>query len=512
MNAWLTATFSQRWLRSLAALACVVSYVCWPAVSLSKSLAPTVFELEQPEVQSRVLAADLLLDLYVGPEGTTHLDEQELRSVALQEYRQAFGHDGRTEFSSVRTELLPEIARLEEREADRLLVRELELGRQLYRLGDLHEAVRVLEAGLESIGSSPIRWSRIELLAESLETMALSYQELAAGVDAPVMQLETQTRLSLRELIRFRPHAVVDARRYPLSFVEAWRQAYFEQLAVSAAVLALRIEEARQATALLDVDVLADLRLMTGPRGSSIALRVYDAVSDRFAYDGILSWDGSAEHLGSQLSRAFSVARDCMSILPPPKKEGRQRLMYNNFMSMDGLGFVYLDRPTNKAFMNVGFRIGGHHYVTPVVGFFADIQAAFSSRDPDGVLLSPIQLQALSAGLTLQYRRDRFRLHMDVGLLAARRSEIVATDSFWCRVSGGADSQFGAGRSCDAGDVFRQRSSGLFGLQFRGGLGVRLVGPIWLQTAIIAHVYGIPFGHRGVDRPVGAQVGFAYEY
>lgn len=466
----------------------------------------------QPELSARTLAAELIVGVYAGPDGAEAIDEPALRAIAEREYRRAFGQDARTVFSESRPSMLPELARLEEGVGTELLVRELELGRQLYRVGELVEAAAAMESALARVASSPLFWSRSELIAETLEILALAYQELATAPGEDVLLREGQARVALRELIRLRPSGRVDERRYPRGFVEAWRQAYFEQLAVSAAVLALRIDEARTAAQLLDVDVIADLRLMVGPRGANIALRVYDVASDRFAYDGVLAWDGSSASLAEQLSRAFSVALDCMRVQPPPAPEGRKRLLHANFTALHSTGFAYLERPTRRAFANYGFRLGGQHYVTPVVGFFADIHAAFSTRDRDGVLLSPIQLQSLSGGVTLQYRKDRFRLYFDVGVVVARRSEIVATRSFWCRVSGGAEVDYGTGRSCAASEVLRQRATGLLGVTFRAGAGARIAGPVWFQLGAFSDVHGIPFGHRSVDIPIGLQAGFAFEY
>lgn len=466
----------------------------------------------QPEVSARTLAAELLIGVYAGPDGAEAVDEAALREIAAREYRRAFAQDARTVFSESRPSMLPELARLEEGVGTDLLVRELELGRQLYRAGELVEATAVLESSLARVWASPLFWSRSELIAETLETLALAYQELASSAGEDVLLREGQTGVALRALIRLRPRARVDERRYPRGFVEAWRQAYFEQMAVSAAVLALRIDEARTAARLLDVDVVADLRLMVGARGANIALRVYDAASDRFAYDGLLAWDGAPESLAEQLSRAFSVALDCMRVQPPPAAEGRQRLLHTNFTAVNATGFAYLERPTQRAFANYGFRLGGQHYVTPVVGFFVDLHAAFSRRDRDGSLLTPIQLQALSGGVSLQYRKDRLRLYFDVGLVVARRTEIVATRSFWCRVSGGAAVDYGAGRNCASSEVLRQRASGLLGVTFRAGVGVRVVGPVWFQVGAFSDVYGVPFGHRSVDIPTGVQTGFAFEY
>lgn len=515
MRVWMPAKLQMRALTTALLLIAALS-ICglWVA---SEAEAADGGELEllaltQREVVPRRFASSMLIDLYVTPEGADVLEVHALREVADREYRRAFGQDARSIWSSAGPESLSAVAAAQESESDRLLARQLEVGRQLYRMGDLQEATRAIEQALGEIPNTDLRWSRKDLLADSLEILALAYQEMSASPQGHVLELESQTRLALRELIRLRPDAKVDEWRYPQSFVEAWRQAYFEQLVVSAAVLALRIEEARSATRLLDVDVVADLRLMYGPRGASLALRVYDAVSDRFAYDGILPWDGSKAHLADQLSRAFSVARDCMSLERPKASEEKKRLLHSNYLSVEALFFTYLDRPTDRLFLNSGFRLGGHHYVTPVVGFFADVSVAFSSRDRAGVLLEPIQLQSLSAGMSLQYKRPRVRLFFDVGGDLSRRTDIVATRSFWCRVSGGETVAYDPQRGCSEDEVFRQRSSGLIGINFRAGLGVRVAGPVWLTAAVNSTVYIVPFGNRGVDRPIGASAGFAYGF
>lgn len=469
-------------------------------------------EVEQPEVVPRVLPGDILFGFYPGPDGGAEPAGAALEDAALRAYRHAFGHDARTVVSRASVSTLAALGTDAETATHALTAQQLDIGRQFYRMGDISDAIATLEDALSVAMRGTLRWSRASLMAESLETLALAYQEAGAGRLLSDAQAESQTRVALRELIRLRPVGEVDESRYPSSFVTAWRQAYYEQMLVSAAMMSLRVEEARIATSLLDVDVLVDLRLLYGPRGSSIALRIYDAVEDRFAYDGLLAWDGSEAQLEDTLSRAFSSTVDCMNVRRPPVDDERKRLLHSNYLSVGWTSFTYMDRPTERAFLNQGARIGGQHYVTPVVGFYVDLGLVFSGRDRDGTLLSPVQQQALSGGLTLQFAKPRVRVFFDVGAEIARRSDIVATKSFWCRVSGGVAREYGNGRACLASDVFRQRASGLVGVNFRSGFAIRVAGPVWAQVMLHSTLYMIPFGNRGLDRPLGGTAGFSYAY
>lgn len=496
----------------------VVGLVVWVGIAMALPAAAARrsderrLDVEQPEVLPRVLPKDILFGFYPGPDGSADLAHDALERTALRVYADVFGHDARTIVGETSVASLEERGRDDETPSHELTAQQLEIGRQFYRMGDIADAIRALESALTTAMRGTLRWSRPALMAESLETLALAYQEAGAGRLQSEAQAESQTRVALRELIRLRPTDVVDESRYPLSFVTAWRQAYYEQMLVSAAMMSIRIEEARAATALIDVDTLVDLRLLYGQRGSSIALRVYDAVEDRFAYDGLLAWDGSEAHLEDTLSKALASARDCMKVRRPEAPEGRKRLLHSNYLHVGWTAFMYLDTPTEHVFLNQGARIGGQHYVTPVVGFFADLSIAFSSRDREGILLSPVQQQAMSAGVSLQYAASRFRIHLDVGAELARRTDIVATRSFWCRVSGGEPREYGSGRACLADDVFRQKASGLVGMNLRTGLAVRVVGPVWMHAMMHSTLYLFPFGNRGLDRPLGGTVGFSYAY
>ena len=110
----------------------------------------------QPEVVPRRFASTLLIELYMAPEGTDSLEEAALREAAEREYRRAFAHDARSVFADIGPERLADLAEAQERESDRLLARQLELGRQLYRIGDLEEATRAIEQAMSEAAKSAI--------------------------------------------------------------------------------------------------------------------------------------------------------------------------------------------------------------------------------------------------------------------------------------------------------------------------------------------------------------------
>lgn len=466
---------------------------------------------EQPDVHVRRMLDTPFVHVYTPPDQMGNFSERRLEKVVKHVYHSAFVHDERSEWTELKSADVVPYARANKGAEERAIERELEMGYRLYRLGELEEATQTLESALRAIEGTGVAFADEQAVADGWHVLARAYQERAlSDPDAPD-ELASNMRLALQEWIRLRPQERIDGDRYPRRFVEAWRQVYFEQLASTAAVLSMRRAEAKYIAKTLDVDVVPDVRItQRGDRGT-IAVRVYDAVADRFAYDAILPWNGNASALEDALSRAFSVAKECLEMRAVPQK-GRKRLLHRNYLSVESLLFFYAERPTKRAFLNSGIRIAGHHYVTPVVGFFADLSVSFSRRDRAGELLETVQTQSLSAGVSFQHERPRFRAFVDAGLEVSRRSELKMTSSFWCRVSGGAPTSYDGQRGCDPADVFSQRPSALMGVRLSGGIGARIAGPLWWQMSITTTLYLVPFGNRGVDRPIGGTTGLVYSF
>lgn len=468
--------------------------------------------LEQPELLARRVADDALVGVYPGPDGAAEADVERLREVVHRAYRSVFGADARTELSGVSMRDLETLASEAFSESTNLVARQLELGRRLYRAGEIAEAIETLEEALASPQRPILALARPDIVAESLEVLALATQEALADGLLSDDQLEARLRYVLREWIRIRPGHRIDGRRYPMTFVEAWRQAYFDQLETSAALLAIRIDEARQVAAILDVDLFVDLRLLHGPRGSSVSVRLYDRVEDRFAYDALLAWDGSAEGLERVLSESFSAANACIPLRAPVSELERKRRVNSVWLYGGWTGFTFMQRPTNQLFFNQGAEAGLQVYFTSVVGMFIETQLAFSSRDRAGTLLRSVQMQGLSAGISLKYERPRYRLFLEGGPYVGRRSSVVVTQDFWCRVSGGDAFDFGPNRACDDRDISRSEGGAVMTINFRGGLSVRIAGSVWLNASIWTAMTVAPFEGRTLDVPVGGTLGAAVKF
>lgn len=470
-----------------------------------------LIDLDQPEVVPRRVLDAPFVHTYASPDTTKSFPHARWETIANEAYRQEFRDAHRIRRTGGVPEDLRDRAREQQTAEERAIVRELEIGYRLYRMGELKEATRSLQDALDAVEDSGVPWANEALVVDAWQTLARAYQERAAGSPAERSELASRMRIALQQWIRMRPRERIDENRYPLSFVEAWRQVYFEQLASSAAVLSMREKSARYVSKTLDVDVVADVRIARSLHSGTIAVRVYDAETDRFAYDAILPWTGEEDHLREQLSMAFSIAQECLGLVRVEKEE-RKRLLSSNFFSAESLLFFYSERPTSRAFLNSGVRLAGHHYVTPVVGFYADLSVAFSRRDRAGELLNRIQSQGVSAGATFQYKRDRVRLFFDTGLEFSRHSEVEVTSSFWCRVSGGTPQELDSERGCDAADVFTQRASWLAGIRLGAGVSVRIAGPVWWQLTFTTTTYLLPFGRRGVDQPIGGTTGLVYGF
>lgn len=470
-----------------------------------------ILGMEQPDVVSRRALDAPFVYVYTAPNTDTDPRLQHWTDLVERAYRDALSLDARVVWSGVRPAHLYAAAKKNPSSEERAIERELEIGYRLYRMGELQEATRTLHSALMAVEGTGVAWVNEALVVDAWQTLARAYQERLSSSSSAPSELASNVRLALQQWIRMRPQERLEEYRYPRAFVEAWRQVYFEQLSSSAAVLSMRKKEARYIAATLDVDVVPDVRIAQSGTTGTIAVRVYDAQSDRFAYDAILPWNGQDDDLSSTLSEAFSVAQECLRLMRK-ETEGRQRRLHSNYLSIESLLFFYAERPTSRAFLNSGIRLGGHHYVTPAIGFFADVSVSFSRRDRAGELLKTVQTQSLSAGASFQYERPRFRVFVDAGLEFSRRTELVVTSSFWCRVSGGEPTEYDDAHACRSSDVFSQRASALLGVRLGAGLSVRVAGPLWWQMTLTSTMYLVPFGHRGVDRPIGGTVGLVYGF
>lgn len=486
--------------------------VCTPSAWSQTNVRDTSLGVAQPNVIARRMPATPMLGIYPGPSGQHEFETIRLKEVAERVYAASFGQDARTARLPIRSEELETIASETSTPSLLLMVRQLELGRRLYRAGDLDDAIEVLEQSLNSNERAYLQFSHPDVLAESLEVLSLAYQELQSDSPQNAEFLEARLRVAMREWIRIRPGQRIDERRYPTNFVEAWRQAYFDQLETSAALLAIRMEEARVATNLLEVDLLLDVRLLHGPRGSSVSVRLYDAIEDRFAYDALLAWDGSELGLEDVLSRAFSAARECVPLRSPAPVIEERRIVKSVTLSGGWSGFAYLDRPTSLPFLNQGLDVFTQVYFSPVIGVYIDGMASFSSRDQDGTLLRPVQTQSTSLGVSFQFERPRYRLFVDGGFDISRRTSIAVTRDFWCRVSGGQEISYGEFRACSAEDVTRSGPSAVLSLKTRAGISVKISGRFWLYTSVWTQIGIAPFEGRILDRPLGAGFGGTYRF
>lgn len=473
--------------------------------------AANIVQIAQPDIVPRTALDAPFVHVYTAPDQDLEPRVQHWTRLVERAYEDAFSADRRIVWSGMRPEFLPAVAQERQSAEERAIARELEIGYRLYRMGELHDATRTLQSALSAVEGTGVAWSHETLVVDAWQTLARAYQERLSTSSSAQSELASNVRLALQQWIRLRPQERLETYRYPQAFVEAWRQVYFEQLSSSAAVLSMRKSEARYIAQTLDVDVVPDVRIAQSGASGTIAVRVYDAQSDRFAYDAILPWDGQDQDLSSALSKAFSIAQECLRVMRQ-ETDARKRRLHSNYLSVESLLLFYAERPTQRAFLNSGIRLGGHHYVTPVVGFFADLSVSFSRRDRAGELLQTVQAQSLSAGVSFQFERPRLRVFVDAGLEVSRRTELNVTSSFWCRVSGGEAVVYDDGRACRAADVFSQRASALMGVRLGAGLSVRVAGPLWWQMSLTSTMYMVPFGHRGLDRPIGGTTGLVYGF
>ena len=397
-------------------------------------------------------------------------------------------------------------------EQERLVERYLELGRQLFRAGDVIGAARELDNGLRLAESTTLRWRRPAALADAWEVLALALLERASAEPARQDVHEAAARHALRELIRTEPGRVLDERFYPPRFVDEYRRAFFEQVYGTAVYLSLRNAEARLLTSLLPDDVLLDVRVMRSVRGSQLSIRVWDRVTGRFVHDALLAWDGDERSLRDAVSRALGAAAACLPPrrpAPPERVDGERG---RTWVYLGWAGWVPLVRPTREPFLVQGLSLGGQYMITETVGMRLGGRVMFSARDRDGELLAPMQALALDVGPTFQWRRGRLRVWLDVGVEFGRHSEVVASRDFWCRVSGGALRRYDEVRACEESDLTRQPASFVFGVGMRGGAAVQVGGPLWAYLTVGTTLLVAPLDARALDRPLGGESGLLYRF
>ena len=150
------------------------------------------------------------------------------------------------------------------------------------------------------------------------------------------------------------------------------------------------------------------------------------------------------------------------------------------------------------------------YHFTDFLGVFGRANVMFSSRDPDGDLLASFTSTRTAIGVGFSVRWGRFRPFLGTGLEINFVGTVSASDSYWCKVSGGQPHFFDTGQECFTSDVSTQAPVTLVGPYLMPGVSVDIIGPLGVYL-LGSFAFYINSSSK-LDFPVGGEIGLEYRF
>jgi hypothetical protein len=393
------------------------------------------------------------------------------------------------------------------------------LARQAARIGISHfrtyqmaTAVDEMEAALTTFGRTPLPVSDPGVVAETHFYLALASLELAGLQPSDAARHAARARRSFREVVRLDPTRRITADTFPSAVVDAWHAAYAEHLVDGGASLGLSASEAAWLATRADVDTVLEAFVLVEREQVWLRIRAWSRRRGAYSLDRRLPVRPSEEDVADVLEQALLAHIACEPLLPPPAPLVVDTERGRTIVSVASAAALFLEVPTRTQIAHMGGQLGVSYTVTESFGLGLDTQLLFSQRDGQGDLVRRVDTVRTVASAFAVGRFGRWRIEGGSGLELTRMSSVQATSSFWCRVSGGDPFVFDDLRACRESDVTRTPASTLFGFEVRARAMVRVVGPVWMQTALSGSFYLLPFGSRTFDFPLSLSLGAAYRF
>lgn len=404
-------------------------------------------------------------------------------------------------------------------ERDRTLGDLATLARQASRLGiaqfrtyQMATAVDELESALATFARTPLPLSDRDVVAETHFYLALASLELGRLQPEEAVRHQARARRAFREVVRLDPTREVTPSVYPSAIVDAWRAAYAEHFVDGGAGLGMSPAELQWLGEQARVDAVVDAFVLVDSASARLRLRVWSRARGAFLLDTLLPIEPVTASVRELVERKLLGFIECLPLLPPATFDDPTRETGRVYLSLGGVGAIFLNVPTRGQIAHLGAAFGGTWTLTETFAVGVDTQLLFSQRDALGDLVNRIDTVRTSVHGMATGRWGRWRLEGGSGVEVTRVSSIRATSSFWCRVSGGRPTTFDEQRICRESDVTRSPGLTLLGVELRARALVQVIGPMWLHAGITTSLYVLPFDERVLDFPYTVTLGTSYRF
>ncbi len=219
---------------------------------------------------------------------------------------------------------------------------------------------------------------------------------------------------------------------------------------------------------------------------------------ERIPLTGVESID--AERADRAISRLSACVEPFPEEVEPPTP---QRAFYLD----SGFAYhVYLKRPTEEVFDNLGFALSGSYEVLDGFALRAGVNLLTSGSDVEGDLLSEFSTIRTFLGGAFSFPLRWGRPFVGFGLETTRVGEFQHTDSFYCKVN--ADDP----AVCRPDQIESNAPGWLMGVNIQAGVSALRFKSLSLYVSGNGSFYVVPFSGKEVDLPLGFDVGVEYTF
>jgi hypothetical protein len=407
-------------------------------------------------------------------------------------------------------------------ESEELTVRRMRLGQRLYRTGQLDAAEEELVGALQDAARSLLPWKRFELVSSAYESLVLLHLELAATADSEESERhENLARNAIRSLLRVDPGFRASPVRFPDRVVEMFQEA---RAMAGSEVLVTRLHRAGTVEAVAartGADLVVESAVVIRENEVGARLVVTDTNESEIVADEKRIWERGPENSEREFEAeiagffrdALERAVSCLPPIPPETSVGEPVDDVRVWIEAGYSAGTFLTTPTRRKFLNHGVAFRTTVQFHEFVGVYLSFHSLFSVEDRFGDLLDRLATIQLGIGTSFSYQSGRFRAFFEPGIAYHQLGRLRATEDFWCKVSDGEVVTFDeTGRACRADEITNRDPQAHFGIQLDGGVGLRIVDPLWAYLRIHSVLYLAPADNRELDFPFGGEAGLSLTF
>lgn len=389
----------------------------------------------------------------------------------------------------------------------------LRIGVDHFRVFNLAAAIESLHEGLISAARTSLRWQESELLSEGAFMLGLAQMARADQLDQDDRHgAEAAARLAFQAVQRLAPMYRVERDSYPRTVLSVWDSAQAAHTVEQGSAYRLELIEAEWLAQAFSLDAIVNAWVFSSGDRATVHVQLYDTESGRFVYEGQRDSQLESKAVSDTLELELSRAQACVTPRPPPRPQRRQ-LPEEIYISTLATFSTWLESPVRGSLYAPGFLIGIARPVTEDLMLTFSSSLSFGLPDSDGILLKRIDSVSFALGVSYVFRWQRSRIHFGISPELTRIGRVVATDEYWCRVTGGEVIEFDEFRSCEPRDVEEHGGRWHMGPVLDNAYAYHLSDNFTLHAQIRLGIYIVPFDlSRPVDYPMGLYLGLGHRF